>query len=736
MNVGKSSSTRDTQNPFPATAVSKLSGMDQDYVSIQTDATKEATAITKAYLAAATESNGGEAGQVVAVVGEYGTGKTHIALQILNDIREDKDTQTEAFYLDAPADTFLALYKERFFPQLKRTDVIDRVREYFSDIIADDLERSKLTLGAAKALRERTISPLETIEKFGLMDSQYREVLIKQLEKVTEQADFATAFSLMLRPEFEYAVWEWFAGNQPDQSLVDRGISEALNDDKSALESIGVLAFLFGRQSWRFVLIIDEMEKVLSPSSKAKSDETILALKKLMEAIGRTNSMLILVGLPDFLDALPDDARQRLSSTIRPSNLTAKNVEDYISASKKRYSQGRGLKPFNRDVVTYVSEIAGGNARKVVRLCFHVYRQATEAGANATQAMVRAIARDQFEVSTTEDVSKEILRVIDANGWLHETEKAVGSGKKKTTIDVWLPVGENDEGCAIFVQNSILDSTTSKDLINSAKAVTVSASDPHKPTVLIVNGHVAENLKGELDDAFGRVLVNSIRSFTEDLDAILKGMVRRIEERSDKEAISKVLERVEQISRQLGSLRQEFIDRLEHLSEASRTEFLVERAVLGAFRSIGENSKSVTLDNRRAEEVFERVEYLIERVRSFLDRFGRSDRMQFDMLNLVERSKQIVLDFKRDISRFEKERLFSNSPGKLQPELEGIHRTIGDVCRRYDEIIRNLNERRSDLRELRYLAKELDAGPDFFELAEELPDRLFRLGENVYETYI
>ena len=102
-------------------------------------------------------------------------------------------------------------------------------------------------------------------------------------------------------------------GSPPDDALVDRGIKRTLDSDPAVLETIGVLAFLFGRQNHRFVLVIDEMEKVLSHSTPRRPDEaTVLAFKKLMEAMGKTRALLILGGLPDFLEVLPDDAQQRI----------------------------------------------------------------------------------------------------------------------------------------------------------------------------------------------------------------------------------------------------------------------------------------------------------------------------------------------------------------------------------------------------------------------------------------
>jgi len=691
-------------NPFPATAVSRLINKGNGLVSIQTDATIKAHQITSSYLESLEKSKIQEnTGQVIAIVGEYGTGKTHLAFQVISEIEEHETSKTDTFYLDAPADSFHALYKDRFFPLLSKSEVIRRIEDYFSDIVADDLSKSELTLATAQALKNRITSPLEVIKKFGLMDSTYRGQLNNELKRITENEDFATAFSLMLRPEFEDAVWEWLKGESPDPSLKDRGINRTLNSDISVLEAIGVFAFLFGQQNYRFILVIDEMEKVLSPSSKSQNKETLLAFKKLMEAIGKTNSMLLLVGLPDFIETLPDDAQQRISSIIRPSSLTSKNVEAYILEAKIKAGLSNGIKPFTKDVVKYISEIAGGNARKVIRLCFHLYRNAVESGINISRAMVREVSREQFETSTNEDIFNEITRVIDLNGWLYEKDNRYSLNDKEFSVDFSIPLGE--DVCNVFVENSILDSSIVKELISKNNSVTEKFKNKQCLCLLVVNGHIAENLKATLEKAFDRVLMNATRTFSDDLDAILKGMIKRIEEKSDKETLTKVLQRVEQISRQISSLRHEVDEKFER-TNLSHQAYDLENAVLGAFRNIVGSNVSPRLQNSKANMLFDSIDSRISSMElNFLHEAPASESFNHEIGNI----KAVISNFRRDLNNAE--RMFFGL--RKQKEFE---REFDRICRRYhddfhfnDRWMRVLSEvpYGRDVSELEYLIREL-----------------------------
>ena len=204
-----------------------------------------------------------------------------------------------------------------------------------------------MTRPIADSLRERKVSADQVVNDFGLMESKFERELHKKLERVTEQSDFGTALLLLRNPEFQAAVWEWLQGAQPDIILQERGISRQIADDAAALEAIGVMAFLYGQQGHRFILFIDEIEKILSFSAAFQPDEaTILALKKLMEVMSQTRAMLVLIGLPEFQEFLPEDARQRITSIVHPSALSVDEIEKYIREAKQRATGTGGIDPF------------------------------------------------------------------------------------------------------------------------------------------------------------------------------------------------------------------------------------------------------------------------------------------------------------------------------------------------------------------------------------------------------
>lgn len=605
-------------NPFPPGAVARLSAMQGELLTIQTRAVRQTRDFLADYLdrRGSTHELQAAQGNVIAIVGEYGTGKTHLVLEILKRILDLGDPSIHAFYLDAPADTFTSLYRERLIPQLSRRELRDRVVDYMSDVVAEVLANSDLTQGAAKKLRKRSVDPMSVVHNFGLMEAELMQELRTRLKRVTEQSDFAAAFALLLRPEFEAAVWEWVSGSPPDASLRDRGITRVLDRDADVLEAIGVLAFLYGHQAHRFVLVIDEMEKLLSPTAQSSAEaSTILAFKKLLEVVHRTRSLIVLSGLPEFLDALPQDAVQRIPVIVRPGALTVDEIESYIREVHRRFADEDKLDPFTRDTISYLAEISGGNARQVLRLCYHLHQRALETGSDVTRAIVREVAREQFEVRVAADVEAEVARVLDVNGWRFQP-KWETDGQPRAMADFWIPVGTDGLGCYILVSRSLLTEHDVDAVLARAGALSNNVSPGSEDAaggILVVNGYVADNLYSTAARGFERMIFYTSRSFEGELRDAVGGVRHRLEARAQGSTIAQVLERLDHLGRQSSRIRADVRELVANSSTAgSALEARVADGIRSVFREIGSSGTAGNPLFPRVTRVFRVAESAVE----------------------------------------------------------------------------------------------------------------------------
>jgi Cdc6-like AAA superfamily ATPase len=559
------------ENPFSPTAIARVSEFDTDTVTIPTPAIREAISVLEHYLASQRKkTTATDHGNVIAIVGEHGTGKTHLVVKLLHHANESTNetakntagTATRTLYLDAPAATFVTLY-QRFIQKLKLPDVRNRVREYYADIVADALGASEFTVDVATGLRQGELDPIETIERLSLMESSFLQEVQRKLQNITDNEAFSTALTLLLRDGFDDAVWEWLSGHDPDQILMDRGITTTINSETAALEAMGVFALLYGHRNHRFIVAIDELDKILLASSR--SDETaIAAFKKLLEVFAAARALLVLAGLPDYRDRLGTNVLQRIGRIIEISALTTENVTEFIRLTQQRTFGNPQLDPFTTDTVRYLVKLTDGTARKIIRLCHQLYRKAIDDETEVTDSMVREVARTQSNLPRIETVSGEVSQVLDARGLRYFRNHLVGRDPH-SRADYWVRLGSQDADCAILLTESVLDLTDSERLTRRATSIRNAATDSE--TVLVVVGYLPSDRAAELNENFQTVLVYDHLTFNKSLEDYISKRTKILEEKTSDNFSSVIQQRLERMSRQQTNT-QKIIERLAiHLDD-------------------------------------------------------------------------------------------------------------------------------------------------------------------------
>src|SRR5262249_48303045 len=165
------------------------------------------------------------AGNVIAVVGDYGAGKTHLTAELLQHAAANRAKNVHVMYLDARPAGFVELYR-LFVEELDREEVHRQVRAYYDEAVIRDLEGSELTQPIAERLREDDRMDVRQVaDRIGLGETALLAKVQLRLHQVTRNAAFAAALTLLLRPGFDDAVWRWLSGAKPDAILEERGIS-------------------------------------------------------------------------------------------------------------------------------------------------------------------------------------------------------------------------------------------------------------------------------------------------------------------------------------------------------------------------------------------------------------------------------------------------------------------------------------------------------------------------------
>ncbi|WBB77393.1 hypothetical protein O7606_13930 [Micromonospora sp. WMMD882] len=449
------SDLRGEVNPYPSSAVAQIADAGSTSFTIPTVAVRRANNTMDAYLAAVRADPRRASGQVLAIVGEYGTGKTHLAAHLIRHAGTTLDGALQSVHLNAPPDTFVSLYLA-FAEKLdqRREIVHEQVRSLYAEIVAEDLRSSAATAPLADSLRAGALDPVALVEGFGLMETEFLRRLQEHLREITDNVGFSRALTLLLRGGFEAAVWEWFSGRPPSEVLRERGITWSITgSETTALQAMGVFALLIGHGAHPFVMVIDELDQLLTAAGRP--DEAIDAFKEMLRVFAASNTFLILAGLPDLLTSMRKDVRDRISEQITMTGLTSAEVQDYIVARQRGH-----LEPFTEQTVAHLVDLTNGVPRAVISLCHRLWRHARDHHTVVTTDLVRRMAREYYNDNTgIQNVRAEIRQVlVDAGYDTYIPEHFLDAGSD-SRVDYWVPVGPEDAGCAVILAEPLLDET-------------------------------------------------------------------------------------------------------------------------------------------------------------------------------------------------------------------------------------------------------------------------------------
>lgn len=585
-------------NPFSPSAVAKVVLTGEPPVTIATRAVETATDRLRTYLVPVAGENNDvrpdgttaagqpvrPAGRVLAIVGDYGSGKTHLAVHLLRAaerlVGDRSPMVVHVGYLEAHPDSFGGMYRD-FMKRVDRDEVVETLRDYYADVVADALANSEFTRETARRLRNREIDPDDVVDGLGLIDSMLAGRLRRELADVTQVDVFATALTMLLRrKDLADDVWRWLTGEPPSPALADRDIPLPIRDDMLVLEAMGVFAHLYGRRHHRFVLVIDELDRALTGTRNRQS--VAASFKKLFDVFQAAGAFLVVVGLPDLDDVLGGSTRQRIAERVVMPALGAQDVRRLIELTHLHTFHEERLAPFTSDTPDLIAKVSRGSARQVIRLCHRAYQRFLDSPSGVIDAgsIVRA-ARDHQEQPTTSRVRGEIRSLLRMLRLPFEQDAV--PPESDTSVDFWITRGP--AGCAVLVVPSVLTDAEAEQL--AARARTIRGGADRSAAILVVVGLINSDLREPLTDAFGTAPVEYLwQDFTTEFRAVVDQVLRLVDDqRRPEESLARLAERLTWIGQQQTysqSYLEQLAGRLEELRASMQRDW---ESVHGQLRS-------------------------------------------------------------------------------------------------------------------------------------------------------
>ncbi|TDC67148.1 hypothetical protein E1200_15500 [Actinomadura sp. GC306] len=543
------------RNPFPKVPEIRLGGTGAT-VQVETDAVRRVRHLAVDFLTARSDTAGApdHSGRVAAILGEYGTGKSHLAWTLMDEVGRIAWTRPVVLVVSGqPRDTVLSIYRRLLAPPGSGTGALNRSVDTAAGVLLfGTVERmvEDLCADLRRDPGEEPDAPRPTASEELTVDEMWR-LHQRLLEIAGGDDELATVLGLVWHTTAGSAAWRWLSGDGRDSAederlLADRGVhSPPVDSDMRALRVLRALSRLCGWTGGRMVLVLDELHQI-RPHGGDGLTEVAATLMELIGWAVETGALLVVCGLLDFWEALPQSIRGRVATKIVPSGLTPPQIRDYISSAQRPDGAEEGvLHPFTDDAVAELWKLTDGHPRRTITLCHHAY-ELTSGTALIGPRQIREASLSLCAPDTPDHVRGKLA------GWCIElgyhVSRLKGDDRSRWQADLKISSPRGDGECTLVVSGPVLEEDKLTELRNRAAALMGGRRAHPRSVVLVMAGPLAAAYGDDVADMFTHVLHWESDTFREDLAATLRARVSAADEAG-------LYELVLEMRREIGALR-------------------------------------------------------------------------------------------------------------------------------------------------------------------------------------
>lgn len=602
-------------NPFPLSPVVRLGpssdlgdprvrAADSGNAHIDTPLIRDVESLVDDYFAP--PAAGGRRGRAIALVGEFGLGKSHALRRAYQTIRARRP-ETATWIVDEPAQDMGRLYRDRLrgpgdTDQGKRA-FEELVRDYYAYVTAgwvgaaDDDPRRGTLREIATGLRDRVLDPDKVVSALRYDPEVIHADLRGTLSEVTEHRRFSTALALLLEPPFNPMVWNWLNGAEPAEPLRERGITETIGPSGGppdipagidrVFDALTVQGFLHGRVGRPYVLLLDSLEKVLDwPDDNRRA--LMDAFERLINVYTSHGGLLVFCSSPDGLRALRQSAHERVVQ-LWPTGLdpdrTGELVARYLASDDEVTEENRAEEaggvpvrddpppptgPFDDEALRLLHELTDGVPREVLKTCREAWQLSEDSEGVVSRVpgstVLRAV-RALHERVSYQRVLGDVHDALDLGQWRIASRDPVParltrSAGGREEVLYWLSPAPNAYIAVIYARSLLLADDVER-IVTQVNGLRGAVRPGRFEALLVVNGLVSHAMQDRLGRSIGsRPLVYRQGGFPKSVHEALLQLERRLVEEGREEDLAELGERMrrsmEQHTAQLNEMRRDF----------------------------------------------------------------------------------------------------------------------------------------------------------------------------------
>ncbi|MEU0989448.1 hypothetical protein [Streptomyces sp. NPDC005953] len=586
-------------NPFPFSPVVQLGAFTDDVRTGSEPATRPETVATAALTRVqeqladyfARRELGGGRGRAIALVGELGMGKSHLAREVAAEVRSRSTVEPfppPLWVINEPSIAMGSIYRNRMMSlrddRNRRTAFEQVVSHYRADVAANLVEadesrrfghaREQLVTG----LRDRSFDPQKVEQAIDLDRELIHRNLVEHLRLVTDHRGFASALALLLEGPYNREVWDWLTGDPPSRSLIERGVFSSIDAIEGIFDALAVFGFLHGRVGKPYVLVLDALEYVLDwpPDSY---NAFINGFEMLVNTYVNQGGLLVFCIRPEPWSRLPRSLHERVLQ-IWPTRLEraecGRLVRAHVRTLPSAALRGAGLDeeqratyaPFATGAIDAVAELSDGVPRQALRVCHQSWKIAAasdERIAHIDADLIRVAVRQLHEHRDIGEVLHSVEKTLTDGQWrreLHPPELAAVTGDEVNAIAYWLRV-DVTSAIGILLVSSVLAEADVTRITRVTRTVRRAFGAGSCEVLVISNGHVPRTMRNRVAQAIGTSpLAVGDASFSEQLARALDVLAARMATARQQTALDTLRTRLGTMAVQQGEVLQR-MDRLD-----------------------------------------------------------------------------------------------------------------------------------------------------------------------------
>ncbi len=570
-------------------------------------------------------------GMAMGIRGEYGSGKTHLVLQLIEHFNEANSPQFKTIYSKAEFTDVRDFYIKQFARKIEYDDL----RDVFAMHVA---KRMRMKGSAESSTGPKTLTQIAIDEVRTLLLDNPQGVLNLLEEDLLPggnlsdevnaevkgsakgvATDFFRAYAKLIDPILARIALRWIQGEVLTiGEMKDIGLqTNSISSPDDAREALRFLLAAFKRADYGIMFCLEEFERPVLRGTVVEKQASFGLLKDLAEIFKGTGHALIVSGVSEAWDNLPSDVLDRIkrTDTIQVS-FTEPEARGVLNAYALTVNQSVD-EMFGPEALSLLFDVSKLNARRLLSLSHHAYEAAD--GKIAKEHVEKATNRVLSDPTRLDNLEKKIESIAISQGL------TVGRrGELDGSLYDFLLGDLEDPFMVIEIKKSIFKLGE----IEAARTIAASSevlkrNHPRTRLCVVVVGYSTIEVREHLSKVVDRVFYYDEEKFQTEFEGFLKSVAEstvQVKERDVQEKDYRILDQrldelqknrqaeLEQIKAALEALQKETSRKYEETSEKRRTDKLVE--ALSDFQSLlrKEEELGVSLMGRGSQNAQQKFE--------------------------------------------------------------------------------------------------------------------------------